>query len=28
VDGLDELKKAIVLCFQMRADHFVLSICR
>lgn len=24
-DGLDELKEAIALCFQMRADHFVLS---
>jgi hypothetical protein len=25
-DGLDELEEAIALCFQMRADHFVLSI--
>lgn len=25
-DGLDELKEAIALCFQMRANHFVLSI--
>ena len=25
-DRLDELKKAIALCFQMRADHFILSI--
>ena len=25
-DGLDKLKEAIALCFQMRADHFVLSI--
>ncbi|MBD1995043.1 hypothetical protein H6G00_00155 [Leptolyngbya sp. FACHB-541] len=25
-DGLNELKEAIALCFQMGADHFVLSI--
>ena len=25
-DGLNELKEAIALCFQMRTDHLILSI--